>query len=61
LEARVVAGAAFVGVEEELVGADSESECGLAQRVEAGLGFAGFIAVQEGDVGCRPVRRGLVE
>lgn len=46
LEAQVVGGAAFFGFEEELVGADVESDCDLAQSVEAGLGLARFIAAQ---------------
>lgn len=46
----LVLGAAFVGIEEELVGADRQSDCDALEGVEAGLGFAGFVAAQEGDV-----------
>lgn len=50
LEAQVVLGAAFVGFEEQQVGADVESEGDAAQGVEAGLCLAGFVAAEQGDV-----------
>jgi DNA primase len=50
LEFEVVCGAAFVFVEEQLVGADGESESDPAEGVDVRLGFAGFVAAQEGDV-----------
>jgi len=50
LGAEVVCGAAFVFVEEQQVGADGESECDSSERVDVWLGFACFVAAQEGDV-----------
>ena len=50
LEFELVCGAAFVFVEEQQVGADRESEGDPAEGVDVGLGSAGFIAAQEGDV-----------
>lgn len=42
--------AAFVGVEDEVVGGDGERDGEGAEDVEGGLVGAGFIAVQLGDV-----------
>lgn len=36
-----VLGVAFVGVEEELVGADGQSDCDAFEGVESGLGLSG--------------------
>lgn len=46
----LVLGAAFVFVEEELVGADGQSDRDPFEGVEAGLGLARFVAAQQGDV-----------
>lgn len=50
----VVVGLAFVFVEEELVCADGERECEIAEGFDGGLVGAGFIAADVGDVesGC---------
>jgi len=50
VEAKIVGGAAFVGVEDELIGADGERDCESADDVEGGLGAAGFIAAELADV-----------
>jgi DNA primase len=60
LEPQVVCGSAFVLVEEQLVGADRESECDSSERVDVRLGFAGFIAAQERDVDVGSVGEGLL-
>lgn len=50
VEAQVVVGAAFVGVEDELIGADGERDCESADDVESGLGAPGLIAAELADV-----------
>lgn len=50
VEGEVVGGAAFVGVEDELIGADGQRYCESADDVEGGLGAAGFIAAELADV-----------
>lgn len=44
LESQVVCWSAFFGFEEEQVGADGHSDSDALERVEAGLGLAGFMA-----------------
>lgn len=49
-EAEVGVGAAFVVVEDQQVGGDVEGGGEAADDVEGGLGFAGFVAADLGDV-----------
>lgn len=57
---RLVLGAAFVGVEDEVVGGDGQSNGEGAQDVEGGLVGAGFVAAQLGDVDADGVGEGLL-
>ena len=52
--------AAFVGVEDEVVGGDGEGHGEVAEDLEGGLVGAGFIAAQLGDVDADGVGEGLL-
>ena len=49
-ELPVVGGGAFVGVEDELIGAGVERECESSDDVEGGLCWALFVSADLGDV-----------
>ena len=56
----LVSGAAFVFVEDEVVGGDCEGDGEGAEDVEGGLAGAGFVAADLGDVGAVGVGDGLL-
>lgn len=56
----LVLGAAFVRVENQLVGGDGECDGESAQDVKAGLVGAGFVASELGDVDADGVGEGLL-
>jgi hypothetical protein len=53
-------GAAFVGVEDQLVGGDCEGDGEGSEDVEGGLVGAGLVAAQLGDVDADGVGEGLL-
>lgn len=56
----IVVGAAFIGFEDEPIGAYGEHECESTEDVEGGLGAAGFVTAEPTDLDADAFGEGLL-